>query len=447
MAIQFESMLVAGTVLIREDIESQNYVTGVSGWAIFANGDAEFNNGIFRGQLTAGSITSGSIGDSTIINSTFNDGTINNSNFIIDDSDGGVILAYGVTQASSVITADTTFVVPAGVTSIRAEAWGAGGGGSGAGSTHPGGGGGEYAAEMTLAVTPLENLTIDVGALGAGGASGSAGSAGAATTIKRGATTLVRANGGAGGVNGTIALGGSGSTNSVHFSGGSSPVNNIALDPRSTGGSGGGGSAGTSSAGNNGSKHGGGTAAGAGGVAVTGGGAGGAGGAGTGVSGVTASNGAIPGGGGGAGGQGSGGVSAGGNGARGQVRFTWNTGQTLVASVAPAAGVDSFGNAYPQGLSALLVHAGLLQADNIFVGTFNTGAMVTNSVNVVAIAYGPLTGTSFFVFCTPLTGTVGAGNSINEIGVLSANSTGCNLQVSVGSVGAARNIAVLVIGA
>lgn len=46
--------MVAGTVLIIEREESQNYVPGVSGWAIFADGDAEFNSVIARGTIIVG---------------------------------------------------------------------------------------------------------------------------------------------------------------------------------------------------------------------------------------------------------------------------------------------------------------------------------------------------------------------------------------------------------
>ena len=48
---------VAGTVLIIEDIESQNYVPGSTGWAIFANGDAEFGQLTARGTFISGSGT------------------------------------------------------------------------------------------------------------------------------------------------------------------------------------------------------------------------------------------------------------------------------------------------------------------------------------------------------------------------------------------------------
>lgn len=46
----------ANMMYVNEDQESSNFVTGVSGWKIWGNGDVEFNNGTFRGTLTAGSI-------------------------------------------------------------------------------------------------------------------------------------------------------------------------------------------------------------------------------------------------------------------------------------------------------------------------------------------------------------------------------------------------------
>lgn len=41
-------------VLIRTVMKSDNYVAGSSGWAIFRNGDAEFNTGTFRGEVDIG---------------------------------------------------------------------------------------------------------------------------------------------------------------------------------------------------------------------------------------------------------------------------------------------------------------------------------------------------------------------------------------------------------
>ncbi|HEY1706427.1 MAG TPA: hypothetical protein VGG75_42685 [Trebonia sp.] len=78
---------VGGTVLRRAAIQSPNYVAGVSGWAIFANGDAEFNSitlpsgtsvQVFR-QPTApiGTIATGSLWLNTAAGSQVNywDGT------------------------------------------------------------------------------------------------------------------------------------------------------------------------------------------------------------------------------------------------------------------------------------------------------------------------------------------------------------------------------------
>lgn len=54
MAIEFRYVITAGTVLILERVESQNYNAGVAGWAIFADGNAEFNNVTIRGSLITG---------------------------------------------------------------------------------------------------------------------------------------------------------------------------------------------------------------------------------------------------------------------------------------------------------------------------------------------------------------------------------------------------------
>lgn len=55
MAIEFFNPLTAGTVLVRSDIRSQNFVSGSSGWRIEADGDAEFNSIVIRG----GTVVSG----------------------------------------------------------------------------------------------------------------------------------------------------------------------------------------------------------------------------------------------------------------------------------------------------------------------------------------------------------------------------------------------------
>lgn len=50
------SKMTIDKLFIGQQISSQNFLTGVSGWIINGNGDVEFNAGYFRGTLVAGSI-------------------------------------------------------------------------------------------------------------------------------------------------------------------------------------------------------------------------------------------------------------------------------------------------------------------------------------------------------------------------------------------------------
>jgi len=52
----YSNPIVAGDTLVRDAIKSENYVQGVSGWAIFRDGNAEFNDIIARGDITADSV-------------------------------------------------------------------------------------------------------------------------------------------------------------------------------------------------------------------------------------------------------------------------------------------------------------------------------------------------------------------------------------------------------
>jgi hypothetical protein len=137
-----------------------------------------------------------------------------------------------------------TCTVPAGVTSVFIEAWGAGGGGDAGAAAGGGGGGGSYCAG-TFAATPLATLTVTTGTGGAAG-TGLGGGSGAASVVT-GPGISVTANGGspgfqfAGGLGGTVA----GCTAATSHAGGngSGP---IVFD-----GGGGGGSATPTSAGTN----------------------------------------------------------------------------------------------------------------------------------------------------------------------------------------------------
>lgn len=231
------------------------------------------------------------------------------------------------TMASpATIAADTTggtyqWTAPASITSVKAEAWGAGGGGGAGGTGGPGsgGGGGEYAAEPTLAVTAGNAYTFVVGNGGPGGTSG-AGTAGTSSTMAGDSVTVTANGGGAGHLNSTsTAAGGTGSTNTTHHNGGAAGT--ATSGTGTAGGSAGGGSAGPSAAGNAGGAASG-TTGGTGATAVTGGGPGG-------NAGSTHSTGSAPasgpGGGGGGGGLAASGSETGGAGFDGQLTLTWST--------------------------------------------------------------------------------------------------------------------------
>lgn len=61
----FDNMLVAGTILVRDQIESQNWESSghTAGWAVKANGDAFFFNITAAGNIRADRVTTGSAPD------------------------------------------------------------------------------------------------------------------------------------------------------------------------------------------------------------------------------------------------------------------------------------------------------------------------------------------------------------------------------------------------
>jgi hypothetical protein len=121
----------------------------------------------------------------------------------------GAVLNVTAFQAS------TPFLVPAGVTSLLCEVIGGGGGSAATSNTAAGGGGYAYGI---IAVTPLETLTITVGAKGIGfQPSPGQGTAGGTSSIVRGATTLMSATGGGGsGTSNPTGAGGGGSGATVY---------------------------------------------------------------------------------------------------------------------------------------------------------------------------------------------------------------------------------------
>ncbi len=233
------------------------------------------------------------------------------------------------------------FIVPAGVTIVRVEAWGSGAGGNR--NTHKGGGGGAFAGNNSLGVTSGSSYTITVGTGGAAGGDGNNSSFG----------NLVIADGANAANGGTVAA----STGTIRFAGGNGGTSTA------NGGAGGGGSGGAGGNGGNG----GGT------NSNTAGAAGNAGAAGTGTAGATGgaggaggnnngNNGNNPGGGGGE--RGSSGTTSG-SGGDGQVIVYWACPTYALTSAATATTVCG------SGTSTVTLNSTTLP-DGTFTVTYNT---------------------------------------------------------------------------
>ncbi len=110
----------------------------------------------------------------------------------------------------------TTWVAPAGVTSVTVEAWGAGGGGGGSSATNSSGGGGGAGGNYGLkviSVTPGNSYTVVVGSVGAAGATTGSGGKGGDSMFSASSTFL--AKGGNGGTVGPAGAAGATSTGDV----------------------------------------------------------------------------------------------------------------------------------------------------------------------------------------------------------------------------------------
>ncbi len=114
---------------------------------------------------------------------------------------------------------DQTFTVPANVTSIAIQAWGAGGGGSDSRYWHEnsGGGGGGFATD-TFSVTPGQLLTIVVGSGGIASSTSAAGTSHASRTYGGGGAGGASTSSGRGGASG-------GGMSAVFLSGGNTAAN------------------------------------------------------------------------------------------------------------------------------------------------------------------------------------------------------------------------------
>lgn len=100
----FRSSILAGVNLVRQAIQSPNYVAGVSGWAIKRDGSAELNNATIRGNLVVGT----TIGAGVNIPGAQVTGTVPNAN-----------QANSATTATAATTAGSAGQVPAsGITGL-----------------------------------------------------------------------------------------------------------------------------------------------------------------------------------------------------------------------------------------------------------------------------------------------------------------------------------------
>lgn len=215
-------------------------------------------------------------------------------------------------DATATLTpADTSWVVPDNVYSLKVEAWGGGGGGASRNTAGygGGGGGGAYSNLITYSVSPGQTLAVSVGAGGGASSSGN-------DTYFINTSTLLAKGGSEGILNSQTGASGGLNTNGVgdtKYSGGNGG------DGIANNGGGGGGGAGNGSDGSNGSAPTGGN----GGTGSITGGNGGNGGVGTASS--AGSPGSTPSGGGGGAFKNKGGTIAGSAGADGQIIITYTT--------------------------------------------------------------------------------------------------------------------------
>lgn len=110
-------------------------------------------------------------------------------------------MGYG--QASQAFTANGTFTVPKGITSVKVECWDAGGGGPN-NSTNASGGGGAYTAGTITGLSTGDATAITGGAAGSNGGISSATIGSSTITANAGSSVTTSRNGGAGGTASSI---------------------------------------------------------------------------------------------------------------------------------------------------------------------------------------------------------------------------------------------------
>lgn len=157
-----------------------------------------------------------------------------------------------IVSADLIVTGSGNWTIPAGVTTVIAECWGAGGAGggrTGSAGSGGGGGGGAYAKKTFTGLTPGNTIAYSVAALVTGG-SGNGGD-GAATWFSSNDASGCVAAGGKGGTTGNGGTGGAGGATADSYGDTKYKGGDGANGSGSTYGGGGGGGAGNTAAGNN----------------------------------------------------------------------------------------------------------------------------------------------------------------------------------------------------
>ena len=313
----FPEEATPGGVLVYPQIQSPNYVPGVSGWSINQNGTAQFNEltllvqtsgqavliyagtaasgtligswasvagidaygnsypaGIYAssGFLSGLNITGSSVIASTLVGcilsgpsvtaAAIQGGTMTETSITFDGT-GGRLLVYTSSTTTATITSGSTWTAPAGNYSQgKVECYGGDAGGSGGNGTYGGeaGGGAAYSCEPNYPLVPGQVYNIAIGAAGSGGQTGNAGTSGGQTAFDN---QGVVAYGGQAGSSFVGGLGGQASTNTISHPGGNGGNGGLG-----TASAGGGGRAGSTGPGGNGGN--GGSTPGAAGAAGTG---------------------------------------------------------------------------------------------------------------------------------------------------------------------------------
>ena len=286
-------------------------------------------------------------------------------------------------QTVETFNSSTSWICPAGVTSLQVECWGGGGAGGGGasggtGKSGSGGAGGSYVKNTSVTVIPGTTYTITVGAGGAPGGSSSTVPAnpGSLSSFSGNGITTINAVGGAAGTWGSSATpsvtvlgtttGNSGYTNPFNYSGG----NGVAgLTGSYTGG--GGAAAGSNGTGGNGI----GSATASQSIPGTGGGAGAAGVTATATNGLAGN---APGGG-GSGGWGSTSIGkAGGAGGAGRVVLTYTSGPVYPKWTAGWPAIDATSH------TAINLKVNINSAGNVYYVVLANGVTAPTSVQVKA---------------------------------------------------------------